>query len=105
MGPLGTWVRADRRARRGSAIALVLLIAFSAGVSLTALAGARRTDTAYGRFVDASRTATHRVQYTTDADVDDQILDRFRRHPDVVAAAPVHFLVAFSEATEFDIGV
>ncbi len=44
-----TWLRLDLRRRWRSLVVLALLVALSAGVVLTAVAGARRGDTAFGR--------------------------------------------------------
>jgi hypothetical protein len=49
MGMAGTWLRLDLRRRWRSLVVLALLVALSAGVVLTAVAGARRGDTAFGR--------------------------------------------------------
>jgi len=52
------WVRAlvELRGRRSSAIAIALLIGLLGGVVLASAAGARRTDTAYPRFLAAHPT-------------------------------------------------
>jgi len=49
MGMAGTWLRLDLRRRWRSLVVLALLVALSVGVVLTAVAGARRGDTAFGR--------------------------------------------------------
>ena len=49
MGMPLTWLRLDLRRRWRSLVVLALLVALSAGVVLTAVAGARRGDTAFGR--------------------------------------------------------
>jgi ABC-type lipoprotein release transport system permease subunit len=103
----GAWVwgRAALRAGARSSLLLVLLIALGAGVATAAVAGARRTETAYDRFAEASLTATHRLQYSSDEDIDEVVLERLRAHPDVEVAVPVHFLIAFTEGTEYDLGI
>lgn len=105
MAAIWTWVRAELRRDLRSSIAVVLIIGLGAGVAMAAVAGARRTDTAFDRFLDTSRAATHRVQYSSDDDVDDLVLERLRAHPDVEVAVPIHFLIAFSESTEYDLGI
>ena len=55
----GVWliVRADLRRRRRPMLAMALLIGLVSGVVLVAAAGARRTDTAYPRFLSRSHAA------------------------------------------------
>ena len=47
------WSRCQWRRRRGGALAATLLFALAVGIVLTAVAGARRTQTAYPRMVEA----------------------------------------------------
>ena len=54
MGALWAWNRCQWRRRRGGAFAATLLFALAVGVVLTAAAGARRTQTAYPRMVEAT---------------------------------------------------
>jgi hypothetical protein len=86
-------------------VALILLIGLSTGVAIAAAAGARRTDTAYDRFLESSRSATHRVAYTPAADIDGEVLSRLRADPEVEEAVLLNFFIGFSEASEFDIAV
>jgi len=58
MGMAGTWLRLDLRRRWRSLVVLALLVALSAGVVLTAVAGARRGDTAFGRLWARTLPAT-----------------------------------------------
>jgi hypothetical protein len=51
------WVRTDWRRRRGSLLALTLLVGVAAGGVMTAAAGARRTATSLERLADASSSA------------------------------------------------
>lgn len=53
MGSIWVWTRCQWRRRRGGAFAATLLFALAVGVVLTASAGARRTQTAYPRMVEA----------------------------------------------------
>jgi hypothetical protein len=59
------WLRAgaELRARWRAALLIVLLVGIGGGVSLTALAGARRADTAMGRFVTYTRPDTASVLF------------------------------------------
>ena len=58
MGMALTWLRLDLRHRWRSLVVLALLVALSAGVVLTAVAGARRGDTAFGRLWARTLPAT-----------------------------------------------
>jgi ABC-type lipoprotein release transport system permease subunit len=98
-----SWARSEMRRRRRANLGLVALIALSGAVALTTAAGARRTESAFDRFIERSDTADVQVQYSTDEDIDDEVLTAFREHPDVAAAAPVHFTVAFSDLTGYDL--
>jgi ABC-type lipoprotein release transport system permease subunit len=105
MAAAWAWIRPELRIRWRTSAVLVLLVGVSTAVALTALAGARRTDTAFDRFLAASSAATHRVQYTTEDDIDDDVLQRLANDERVESAVPISFTVAFSEASEYDIGV
>jgi FtsX-like permease family protein len=58
MGMAGTWLRLDLRRRWRSLVVLALLVALSVGVVLTAVAGARRGDTAFDRLWARTQPAT-----------------------------------------------
>ena len=105
MAAVMAWLRPQLRRQRRPMLALAALVGISTAVVLTAAAGARRTDTAFDRLLTASAAADARVQYTTSADIDAEVLARFRAHPDVEQVVPVHFIVAFTEASEYDIGL
>src|SRR5947208_15219769 len=51
MGAIWVRARSELRSRWAAAVALALMIGVAAGVVITAAAGARRTDTAYERFL------------------------------------------------------
>lgn len=53
MGAAWVWSRTQWRRRRGAALAGTLLFALAVGVVLSAIAGARRTQTAFPRMVEA----------------------------------------------------
>jgi hypothetical protein len=57
MGAAWLIVRADLRRRWRAMLAMALLIGLVSGVVLVAAAGARRTDTAYPRFLSRSHAA------------------------------------------------
>lgn len=61
MGVVRMVVRAERRRRWRSGLALAVLVGFAGGVVLATLAGARRTDTAYGRLLRSSAAADVQV--------------------------------------------
>lgn len=105
MATAWAWARVELRAHLVSFVAIALLIGVSLGVALTALAGARRADTAFQRFAEESRTATHRVQYSSRAPIDDEVVRRLREDPAVEAAVPLYLAVGLSEDSEYDIGI
>src|SRR5205823_4143497 len=57
MGAVGTRVRSELRSRWRSSVALAAVVAVAVGVVLAAGAGARRTQTAYPRFLREGRAA------------------------------------------------
>ncbi len=59
VGPAWAYGRAQLRRRWTSAVVIALLVGTAGGVVLTAYAGARRTDTAYPRYL----TATHAADF------------------------------------------
>ena len=59
LGPAWMYARADLRRRWKSAVAIAILIGIAGAVVLTAYAGARRTDSAYPRYL----TATHAADF------------------------------------------
>lgn len=99
------WARSERRRRPGAALALVLLIGLSGSVVLTASAGARRTSTAFNRFLDASGAADVQLQYSSDGSVDDALLAALRADPHIAVAAPLYNTVGFSKRSGYDLGL
>lgn len=77
-------VRARLRRRWRSWLALAVLLGVAGGVVLTAAAGARRTDTAYPRFLDASRADDLLVALN-----DDSLTPAVQRLPEVADATLV----------------
>lgn len=73
-------LRAQVRSHRRALAATALLCAAAGAVSLSALAGARRTDSAHDRFLDAHAVADVAVDV---GDPDPTLLERTARLPDV----------------------
>jgi len=91
---------ADLRARWRSTLALVVVIGLAGGTVLATAAGARRTDTAYPRFLQSSR-AEDVVLGGVDVSPDALALfRRLKRLPQVAAAAPVGAMIIFAEGTD-----
>lgn len=86
MGPVGLLVASHLRRRWRSLVAVALLLGLGGAVVLTALAGARRTDSAYPRLTDALLTAHASVE------VGPEYFDRITALPQVEAAAPASFV-------------
>ena len=79
----------------------MLLVGLGTGAVLTAVAGARRADTAYARFLRDSLAADYRLQYSSDKGTDTVVMDRLHHDPAVEAAVAVSFTVASSDASEY----
>src|SRR5688500_13748031 len=105
MAPIWRWSRRELLRHRRAAIGLVLLIGLAGAVVLTTAAGARRSATAFDRFLDASHTADAQLQYASEDEVDADILEALRTDPAVERAVPIYITVAFSEESEYDLGV
>lgn len=105
MGATWVWARSELRRAWSTTVFLVLLIGISGGVVLATAAGARRTDSAFDRFLEASRTTDLGVQYSTEDPIDEEVLAALRGHPDIERALPIYFTVAFPEGGDFDLGV
>lgn len=97
------WARSELRRRRRANVGLVLLIALSGAVVLTTAAGARRSESAFDRLVDWSDAADVQVQYSSQADIDDDLEAAFEAHPDVEVVAPIHFTSGSNEASDYDL--
>lgn len=61
MGLAGLWSRRSLRRQRASYVGIVLLVGLIGGMALFALAGARRTQSAYPRFLRAAAVSTMAV--------------------------------------------
>ncbi|HEX8771399.1 MAG TPA: hypothetical protein VF711_11585, partial [Acidimicrobiales bacterium] len=93
MASVWMWVRAELRARWRGWLALAVLIGLAGGLVLACLAGARRADSAYRRFLTASN-ASDLVMYAVPVD-----FEAIRRLPEVEDTASV-FYVALSTELE-----
>ena len=62
MASIWSFARSSLRGRLRSALAMAFVIALAGGVSLAALSGARRTDSAIGRFVTYFRPAQGQIE-------------------------------------------
>ena len=74
------WFRASLRRRWHGYVGLVLLLGITGGLSLFALAGARRTQSSYPRFLDAADASTMAVDT---GQYDQETLDTIARFPQV----------------------
>lgn len=79
-------VRSEVRARWRATLGLALLVGLASGASMAAAAGARRTDTAYPRFLE--KYGRFHVDVSTGGDpATDAIFDEIARLPQVVATS------------------
>jgi hypothetical protein len=93
-------LRADIRSRAGSFAGFVVLVAVAAGLVLTLLAGAGRTDTAYGRLVERSNPVDVVVPDSTPYGFTGNVdLDRIERFPEVASITRVR-IIAFTARTD-----
>lgn len=89
MGGTGLAVRARVRREWRSLLGLALLGGLGLGITLACLAGARRTDTAFDRFVEASRPGDVEVSLSEDTPLDERLrqIERVEALPQVQRAA------------------
>jgi hypothetical protein len=85
MGVTGAWLRVDLRRRRRSLVVLALLVAVSAGTVLTAVAGARRGESAVQRLSAAGTLPATAAVLPNEPDFDWAAVAAF---PEVAAVAP-----------------
>jgi hypothetical protein len=84
MAAVWALVRARLRARRRALVGLALLVAVASGAVMAAAIGARRTDTAYARLLEATRADDAEVEYGGFDDPAFRVfVDRLRRLPKV----------------------
>ncbi|MDQ3147840.1 MAG: ABC transporter permease, partial [Actinomycetota bacterium] len=85
MALVAVWVRvwSELRARWRPALSLALLVALAAGATLAAVAGARRTHTAYTRFVAAQHSWDFAVMVDQDSSVAPTAVAEIERLPGV----------------------
>jgi len=89
MGVVGLVARAELRRRWLGALVLSLVVGIAGGAVLTAVAGARRTSTAFDRFVSESRPADALVNVP-----DASLVDEIERFPEVEALAQLSTVAA-----------
>jgi hypothetical protein len=87
LGAVAFRARAELRARFPSMLALALLLGLGAGAVLTLAAGARRTDSAYGRFAREYRAADMVIYPAFGSSFASLNFDEVARQPLVVASA------------------
>src|SRR6266498_3005671 len=85
MPTVGMLLRSELRARWRSWLALALIVGVGWGVVLTAVAGARRTESAYRRF--RASTGSHDVLISADGPVSPKLADDIAVLPEVAAAS------------------
>ncbi|HEX9711036.1 MAG TPA: FtsX-like permease family protein [Actinomycetota bacterium] len=86
MGAVWYRARAEMRGRLRTAVALSLLLALVGGAALAAAAGARRTHSAYPRFVERYRGSDVSVS-TGGMEDTDEIFDRIEQLPMIASAS------------------
>jgi FtsX-like permease family/MacB-like periplasmic core domain len=100
MAGVWAWARADLRRRWGGVVFLAVLIGLVGAVTLTAVAGARRTATSLDRLVEAVdfRDAIFQGEDASD-------LDRLATLPFVERIIPVEQYLGLVEGSELDVGL
>lgn len=86
MAAVWALVRARLRARRRALVGLALLVGVASGAVMAAAIGARRTDTAYDRLLEA--TLADDVEVEVGGDEDPGLADRVGRLPQVAELGP-----------------
>src|SRR5438132_1165786 len=93
MGAVRLHVRSELRARWGAMLGLALLVGIVSGAAITAAAGARRTNSAYPRFLN--RYGVFQATVSTGGNPEtDRIFDEIAHLPQVVASARASLFVA-----------
>jgi ABC-type lipoprotein release transport system permease subunit len=93
------WARADMRARLRSLLALGVLVGLTVGLAVAALAGARRTDTAFARLRDRTKAADALV-FPGQVGVYKADWTALRRQPEIAQVAP--WTLTFGRAAGLD---
>jgi hypothetical protein len=97
-GALGLLVRRSLRTNRRAILGLALVIALAGGVALTSIAAARRTASAFPRYLDASKTSDLAINPVADDDSGENVapvsvevilgfIEQARRLPEVASDA------------------
>src|SRR5688572_22646993 len=94
MGAVRLRVRAEIRDRAWSWAGLALVVALVGGVVLALAAGARRTDTAYARFLERYPPSDYTIAESSDALTSNLDLEQVRDLPQVAQAARVRAYIA-----------
>ena len=101
MAAVGLVIRSLLRRRWRGLVLVVALVAFAGGVTLVALAGARRTASSFDRFLEASKT--HHVLVFTD-DIRASDMTRIRAIPGVETVGRARFLAVVGEHGMLSVG-
>lgn len=103
MRPIRLRLRAELRQRRWSWAAIVAVVGVVAGVTFSLAAGARRTDSAYPRFLAAFPASDYTVADSSDFGFTSRLdLEAVRRLPQVRAASRVSGLIAVAARRDAD---
>jgi hypothetical protein len=89
------WARCELRRRWSTLLFLAVLVAVGGGASIAAVAGARRTETAFGRMLVATHQPNVEVSGASDnglVDLDPGLLDRVMKIHGVIGAVEVAFV-------------
>ena len=105
MTPIWAWARRELLRQRRATLALVLLIGVSGAVVLATAAGARRTGSAFERFVEANHAADAQLQYATESVDDAAVIEALLADPQVEQAVPMFITFVLAEGSDYDLGV
>lgn len=98
MTAVWTRARAELRGRWRATLALTVLVGLVGGVVMAATAGARRTASAFDRFLEATDAAHVAVR----VEGDPRLLAQVEQLPQVAAAAPLSYLLVRPAGTDLE---